>query len=76
MHRIHTLAIGIVAAALVAGCAGADTQTTANAEPPAPKVYRTGSNLPVKDNDGSVSSVKPDPNSQLLRTPGAPGRAQ
>ena len=71
MHGMQSFAVGMIAAALVAGCAGANSQSADNAEPRAQKVYRTGSNLPVKDDDGSVLAVKPDANSPIMRAPGA-----
>jgi hypothetical protein len=64
-------AAGMTAAALVAGCAGANSQSADNAEPRGQKIYRTGSNLPVKDDDGSVQVARPDANSAILHSPGA-----
>jgi len=72
MPRIAPLVLAASTAALVAGCAGADPQPSAEARPQ--KVYRTGSNLPVKDDDGSVIAVRPDANAPILRAPGAPPR--
>lgn len=72
---MQTLAVGMIAAALVAGCAGANSQSADNAEPRAQKIYRTGSNLPVKDDDGSVLATKPDANSPILHSPGASPRS-
>ena len=67
-----TVAIALAASAAtsLAGCASADTQPSAEARPQ--KVYRTGSNLPVKDDDGSVLVVKPEGNAPVLGPPGRP----
>ena len=72
MIRIASLLVAASTAALVTGCAGADPQPTAEARPQ--KVYRTGSNLPVKDDDGSVIAVRPDPSAPVLHAPGASPR--
>ncbi|MEP7183916.1 MAG: hypothetical protein ABI886_17195 [Betaproteobacteria bacterium] len=67
-----TVAIALAATAVtfLAACAGADSQPSAEARPQ--KVYRTGSNLPPKDDDGSVQVVKPEGNSPVLGPPGRP----
>ena len=48
---IITVSLALVAAALAAGCA-ADSQTT-SIEPKAPREYRTGSNIPVRERSTS-----------------------
>jgi hypothetical protein len=76
MNRSYATAVAIALAAtlvtFLAACAGADSQPEAEARPQ--KVYRTGSNLPVKDEDGSVLAAKPDPNAPLLGAPGGAPR--
>jgi ABC-type uncharacterized transport system auxiliary subunit len=72
MLRLASLALAASIAALLTGCAGVDTQPSAEARPQ--KVYRTGSNLPVKDDDGSVVSVRPDALQPILGAPGASPR--
>jgi hypothetical protein len=63
--------IPAAAMAALAGCATADTEPTAEAHPQ--KVYRTGSNLPVRDEDSSATQVyKADPNVPLTPRPPAP----
>ncbi len=53
------LALATLAAALIAGCA---TPTADKDEARAEPIYRTGSNLPVKDPSGTsrVQTVRPD----------------
>jgi hypothetical protein len=61
--------VPFAAIAALAGCAtAADPAPTAEAHPQ--KVYRTGSNLPVRDEDTSATQVyKADPNVPLTPRP-------
>ena len=52
-----TASLALFAAALVAGCA-TDPQTASSSEPPAPREYRTGSNIPVREPRSTGSSDK------------------
>lgn len=56
---IITVSLALVAAALAAGCA-ADSQTTSS-EPKAPREYRTGSNIPVREPRSTSEEEKSRP---------------
>jgi hypothetical protein len=57
MTSIATASLALVVAALAAGCA-TDSQTPSSNEPQAPREYRTGSNIPVREPRSTSSEDK------------------
>jgi hypothetical protein len=65
--RAPILAVLLAAGALLAACATTAPET---ADAPTERVYRTGSNIPVKEGSGSrVTNAKPD---DMPRAPSMP----
>jgi len=57
MTSIATASLALAVAALAAGCA-ADSSTASGNEPMAPREYRTGSNIPVREPRSTSSDEK------------------
>jgi hypothetical protein len=58
MQSLRSIAALGFVAALLAGCAAPATNAATD-EPREERVYRTGSNLPVRDRDQRIDSVDP-----------------
>jgi type IV pilus biogenesis protein CpaD/CtpE len=68
MLSLRSLTITVVAAALLAGCAVPASQTATD-EPREERVYRTGSNLPMRDRDQRIDTVDPRSIDTTMPTP-------
>jgi hypothetical protein len=58
MPSLRSIAIMGLVAALFAGCAAPATKSATD-EPREERVYRTGSNLPVRDRDQPLNTINP-----------------
>jgi len=64
--RTYVIAIAATVVAVSAGCAAPDPQKDAEAQPE--RIYRTGSNIPVKDyGAANIEVSKPDPADTAMR---------
>jgi type IV pilus biogenesis protein CpaD/CtpE len=64
--RTYVAVLAACVVAISAGCASPDPQRDAEAQPE--KIYRTGSNIPVKDyGAANIEVSKPDPADAALR---------
>jgi hypothetical protein len=64
--RTYVIVLAACAVAVSAGCASPDPQKDAEAQPE--RIYRTGSNIPVKDyGAANIEVSKPDPADTALR---------
>ena len=71
------VALGVVAAALAAGCATVDEKSAA-AEAKSPREYRTGSNIPVKDTSAPATPEERERALEQIRSlqrTGNPGKS-
>ena len=58
MQSLRSIAVLGLVAALLAGCAAPATNAATD-EPREGRVYRTGSNLPVRDRDQPINAINP-----------------
>ncbi|HEV7575310.1 MAG TPA: hypothetical protein VGO85_04665 [Caldimonas sp.] len=77
MTAIAPLALVLVIAALGAGCAADPQGATATSEAKAPREYRTGSNIPVREPKTTSDDEKARAAAQVeeQRRNGTPGKA-